>query len=630
MQTSLNGHIIVPSQAPSVIPIVAPTEEPVKTISKIIFKGNDKRLCRNVIIHGFCKYEGKGCEFSHSTNSSNLAEKNKQTVISSVSVSSINAPEFVPRFTVETNTSLLPDRTTHNLQTPTNEETIGFAIDADFSQLALSEEELIEQDMHKSPEFVQDFRHISQPTPTTYNSGMVSTEPSTDPYMYMNSNNYPRQPLQHHFYSPSLPTPAHLLSHQKPIQSFFLPDKMRVELTQRNEAQWVSTTDQSLPSEVHVYHSLYPLEQEALGNYIGFPATVYKAICKLDRRSYALIRIEGYSKVYESAIIIAEKWRNIRHCNVVSFCEGFTTKAFGDNSLVFVYDYHPSSKTLSQKYFQAPILYNPSTVHHNGIPVLVPEKTLWSYIVQIVSAIRTVHQSGLACRNIDLNRILWTGHGRLRLNGVGILDVLENETGHHLVAYQEQDLQSLGQLIMALACPSRTEENYIDHIAQLYSQEIVDLVNFLLDSTRKKTIDDVLVSISSHVLEEINHHHSRNDDLEKHLSRELENGRMARLISKMGFINERPEFDMDPSWSETGDRYLIKLFRDYVFHQVDENGLPVIDMVHVLTCLKKLDAGVDERIMLMSRDEQSCLVVSFKEIKNCIASAYTDLSSGRK
>lgn len=76
--------------------------------------------------------------------------------------------------------------------------------------------------------------------------------------------------------------------------------------------------------------------------------------------------------------------------------------------------------------------------------------------------------------------------------------------------------------------------------------------------------------------------------MEAELSKELENGRLVRLMSKMGFINERPEFDMDPSWSETGDRYLIKLFRDYVFHQVDENGQPVVDMVHVLTCLNKV------------------------------------------
>ncbi len=110
---------------------------------------------------------------------------------------------------------------------------------------------------------------------------------------------------------------------------------------------------------------------------------------------------------------------------------------------------------------------------------------------------------------------------------------------------------------------------------------------------------------------------SYNDFLESELSQELENGRLVRLLCKFGFINERPEyvllyifflylikwpklifffplsnnkfrFDMDPSWSETGDRYLIKLFRDYVFHQVDENGYPVVDMAHVLMCLNKV------------------------------------------
>lgn len=34
---------------------------------------------------------------------------------------------------------------------------------------------------------------------------------------------------------------------------------------------------------------------------------------------------------------------------------------------------------------------------------------------------------------------------------------------------------------------------------------------------------------------------SYNDELESHLARELENGRIARLMVKMGFINERPE-----------------------------------------------------------------------------------------
>lgn len=145
------------------------------------------------------------------------------------------------------------------------------------------------------------------------------------------------------------------------------------------------------------------------------------------------------------------------------------------------------------------------------------------------------------------------------------------------------------------------------------------------------------------------------DRLEGGLMSELENGRLFRLLCKFGFINERPEFALDPRWSETGDRYIIKLFRDYVFHQVDEHGKPVVNLSHVLTCLNKvsfvfvashmaftdrcgpifvqlygrlfvlliqLDAGTDERIMLVSPDEQSCLVVTYKEVKSYIESAF--------
>ena len=38
-----------------------------------------------------------------------------------------------------------------------------------------------------------------------------------------------------------------------------------------------------------------------------------------------------------------------------------------------------------------------------------------------------------------------------------------------------------------------------------------------------------------------------------------------------------------------------------------------------------MDVGIDEKIMLMSRDEQSCLIVSYKELKHCIEQAFQDL-----
>lgn len=53
-------------------------------------------------------------------------------------------------------------------------------------------------------------------------------------------------------------------------------------------------------------------------------------------------------------------------------------------------------------------------------------------------------------------------------------------------------------------------------------------------------------------------------------------------------------FDMDPQWAETGDRYFLKLFRDYVFHQVDEENRPIVDLGHVIQCLNKVCSPFQE------------------------------------
>lgn len=40
----------------------------------------------------------------------------------------------------------------------------------------------------------------------------------------------------------------------------------------------------------------------------------------------------------------------------------------------------------------------------------------------------------------------------------------------------------------------------------------------------------------------------------------------------------------------------------------------------------KLDAGSEEKVMLVSRDDTSCLVVSYKEIKACMEGAFRFVS----
>ncbi|KAF1800086.1 hypothetical protein V8B55DRAFT_1544195 [Mucor lusitanicus] len=680
MQKSHSGQIVIPSKAPSVIPIVDPTaegeasEKTTKVVLKPPLKGsiNGKRLCRNVIIHGYCKYEGKGCEFNHDTNkptSPQTSPENKSKnrnlatlpfqAVSSVSADSVNAPEFVPRFAVDSSTAstsaskdtnaidftALDPSITNQQHSYQPEQSNISSITSGFSQFGLSNDANGNTAPHQQQQQQQPSLQQQPQSPSQMLAGLGMVPPTQmDPYYYMNQQAvYPRQPLQHHLYSAPLPHVSNLAPHQRTIQSFFIPDNLREQLTQRNEAQLMTTParDLGLPMEVHVYHSLYPLDThgEKSSSFYGHPSSVYKATCSVDGRTYALVRIEGFRLVNELAMQVVEAWRRIRHCNIVSIREAFTTRAFGDSSLVFAYDYHPCSTTLYSTYFTAQgqaALYNSQLQQSNGgNPRLIPETTIWSYVTQLASALKAVHGSGLAARVIDPKKILITGKNRIRLSGASILDVLQYDGVLNVARQQQEDLLSFGKLVIALACNSLQSFTDIaqsfEHIARFYSPDLKNLILYLLSKPLPtKNIDEVIVTIGPRILHEINCSQFYNDELESELSRELENGRLVRLMAKMGFINERPEFDMDPGWSETGDRYLIKLFRDYVFHQVDENGRPVIDMVHVLTCLNKLDAGVEEKIMLMSRDEQSCLIVSYKEIKNCIASAFNDLTSGRK
>lgn len=96
---------------------------------------------------------------------------------------------------------------------------------------------------------------------------------------------------------------------------------------------------------------------------------------------------------------------------------------------------------------------------------------------------------------------------------------------------------------------------------------------------------------------------------------------------------------------------MLKLFRDFLFHSVADDGRPWLDHAHIVQVLNKLDAGSLERVraillnirisrfylikyfpfllyfkvQLMSRDEQSVLIVTYAELKNCLEKAFSEL-----
>jgi PAB-dependent poly(A)-specific ribonuclease subunit 3 len=67
------------------------------------------------------------------------------------------------------------------------------------------------------------------------------------------------------------------------------------------------------------------------------------------------------------------------------------------------------------------------------------------------------------------------------------------------------------------------------------------------------------------------------DMVENDLCKELQNGRLFRLLSMLSTVCDR-NLPKEPYWSETPECYQLKLFRDYVFHQVDGYGRSVIPL----------------------------------------------------
>ncbi|KAF7759852.1 hypothetical protein Agabi119p4_11547 [Agaricus bisporus var. burnettii] len=576
-----------------------------------------QRQCRNIVIYGHCKYQDKGCQYFHPPPDAPASPP----PTAALSAHAINAPIFVPKAAA----------VTHD----------------DYDEFSYTAADAAAVDDLTSGGYYDDSQY--QYVPPYDPNGIDS--------LYLHPPPFLRQPLNYLLYTPSLPDDSSTNTH-------FIPPASQLRQHLQSQSESIRTVaPPGLPDECQGYHSFVPLEptsgeRRKLGNWYS---TVYRAIRVSDGRPYALRRIENYRLMHQSAFSAIELWSSIRHPSIVPVQEAFTTKAFNDNSLLVSYAYFPDAQTLYDVHFKSingapppppPSSVPPSAGRRTRGPSdpasemepqnsVIPERTLWSYIVQIASAIKKVHETGNPVRMIDATKILVTGQNRIRISSCGIIDLLMHNslTLQQSIEYNstllQEDLTLFGRLVFSLSCgtihawTAPQFQKSLDWMTRWYQPDLKSVALYLISKPgvhKLKTIDHLMEMIRPKVQAEMEEALLATDRLQQDLLSELENARLVRLLCKFGFINERPEFALEPRWSETGDRYIIKLFRDYVFHQVDEHGNPIVNMSHVLTCLNKLDAGSEEKVMLVSRDDTSCLVVSYKEIKACMEGAFSDLA----
>ncbi|KAK0723711.1 kinase-like domain-containing protein [Apiosordaria backusii] len=618
-------------------------------------KGRDTKdtLCRNIVIYGHCRYMDTTCNFNHDQNkpvsgpSDYLSKKSfnadspsftpstqhqgqaKKTTLSSQAA---NAAPFTPRgVSANQQTADLSIFNPAGVRefTPSN-STQNYELGNNNMGNGTTQDNGVYSDPFAINPMSQTLPNNAPFNPYASDHGAVSGAgagfyPSGGPYASV-----PMQQPNYHLYQPYDAYRGELQPWQRSTYDFFTPAAMREEIQKKMFA-----TQQTMPGlpKLDNYHSLFSLDTSHRKNTtsFGYPSWVYKAQKVTTGLHYVLRRLEGYRLSHDQSVMsVMRDWKNVRHENIVSFHETFTSQNFGDSSLIFVYDWHPLAKTLAEQHFASPLGSN-----RQRYP-LVPEGLLWSYICQIASALHYLHTKNLAARCLDLSKILVTEKSRIRLGSCAILDVVHYDLNRPLQELQGDDLFKFGKVILCLATGTPSSllqlsnmKAALDSLAPKYSPSLRDVLQFLLapamPNGQPPTIAHFLTMIAPQLVQQVSNTFRENDEQQYWLAREIENGRIARNIMKLSAILERGDLGSQSNWSETGDRYHLKLFRDYVFHRVDASGKPDLTPGHMLSCMSKLDAGVEEQIMLTSRDNETIFIITYRELRAMFERAFNEL-----
>ena len=330
--------------------------------------------------------------------------------------------------------------------------------------------------------------------------------------------------------APNRFTLGSLLSHEKIRQAFDAQNEWLLRQLDPSDERY-----KEIPAG---FHCMYPLDppvaknshRDAAGSW-GYPTHTYKVTSHADGRTYALRRIENVRTTNEIANSAVHLWSRVVHPGVLPLHKAFVSHG----ALFFLYDYIPGAQSLKTRYIDvrattsvqqedrstrgcspARHFASPGQRSRSSSPGIairsaspLAERILWTYICQLVSAVYTIHMAGMACRSLDIAHVLLCDQGRIRINGVGIIDVLEYDTQKSVAELQREDLFSLGRLILSLAnrcvVTNASVPLSLEGLRQHYSPEMNSFVTVLISNTHSVSIRDIVTMISSHLMDALQH-----------------------------------------------------------------------------------------------------------------------------
>lgn len=442
----------------------------------------------------------------------------------------------------------------------------------------------------------------------------------------------------------ALPPPraAPATSGRAPHASRFSGDALRSELARQRllcAAQPLPGSEEAerVPQLLHRFHSLLPLEEAleeeapsaALG---GLRSACFKALSLDSGLPFLLRRLCPHAAPPSPQAVAAvgelvARWAPLAgHPGICALRGGFAADCpvWGPlPCLLVAHDYQPGALTLA-------------AMHCGGEGAAARPEQLWQVAVQAAAALQAVHGAGLCARAAALapSKVLLCAGGRLRLAAAGLPDLLAGEglgapppRGEQLARLQRADLHALGRLLLALGCgPGLGGASLGALQRQGCPPRLLQLVAGLVEGAPAlRDAQGLAGALGEASLGALSASLAAQDALVAEAARDAEAGALLRSLAKLCFVLERPGAAGEEAWAETGDRYLLLLFRDWLFHQPRPDGAPRLDWGLVYEALGKLDVGAPERILLLSRDEATMLVASFADIKRCAEAAYAQL-----
>ncbi|EGW31143.1 uncharacterized protein SPAPADRAFT_63057 [Spathaspora passalidarum NRRL Y-27907] len=412
-------------------------------------------------------------------------------------------------------------------------------------------------------------------------------------------------PLQYHLYAPQPPPrlTLPLAPHESNPHLLFIPNDLRETLHRKNEATLQTMVHSTLPPSINQYHSLVPIDRTYQESKSAHSTVLYKVFSSLDGNPYVMRKIEN---VEPEQIDFSKfkKWKSVDCANVVRCYDAFSSLSFGKSCLIAVFDYYPNSNTLAE--------------HHKKLgSAPINDEILWGYLLQLVNAVKCLHEKGLSGKGtINLNKIIVTNKDRIRLSSGSISDLLGDEDQDPL-----DDIHNIGKVLLELSTLTlpinMRSGNIYQTLKSRISEELIESIRELVDADQTFELTAFQSKLSSQTFNVINKLQHANDFMEAQLTSELENARLFRLMTKINYVM---------SSTNSPELKIIKLFHDHVFNCYDERGKRVVDLSKVLVNLNKLDCGIDEKVLLVSNDDNECIIASFKEIRDIIDSQFRVIS----